>query len=55
MKDLLLNPLKTSDLARLCDKLSIETTREIRTSRNRMLELLKKHPYRELKTAIAEL
>jgi hypothetical protein len=55
MKDLLLNPLKTSDLARLCDNLSIETTREIRTSKNLMLELLKKHPYRELKTAIAEL
>jgi hypothetical protein len=55
MKELLLKPLKTIDLARLCDNLSIETTREIRTSRNLMMDLLKNKPYRELRTAIYEL
>jgi hypothetical protein len=55
MKELLLNILKTSDLARVCDNMNIDADRETRTSRKKMMELLMKKSYKELKAAISEL
>lgn len=52
MKELLLNQLRTKDLAKLCDKLSIETTREVRTSKNKLKEVLMKKSYKEIREAI---
>ena len=52
MKELLLTNIRTSDLAKLCDNLFIETTREVRTSREKMKELLMKKSYKEIRAAI---
>jgi hypothetical protein len=55
MKELLLNILKTSDLAKVCDNMNIETDRDTRTLRKKMMELLMKKSYKEIKQAISEL
>jgi hypothetical protein len=55
MKELLLQDLRTIDLAKLCDGLSIETPRTVRTSKNKLKELLMKKSYKEIKTGISKL
>lgn len=55
MKELLLNILKTSDIAKVCDNMNIEIDCDTRTSRKKMMELLMKKSYKEIKQAISEI